>query len=130
MSINIRLHGQRVTYDYITISSQSVPDLAEVTVCKTGIIFDCRRSTQPASVNSWAVFLPTVFKINLSFGFILRNTETEALQYHHPSANNNLVLEQPFLVSNREDLERLYEEISNIDFLEWVRQSGRTVNGG
>ena len=64
----------------------------------------------------------TVFKINLSFGFILRNTETGALQYHHPSANNNLVLEQPFLVSNREDLERAIEEISNIDFLERVRQ--------
>ena len=29
-------------------------------------------------------------------GFILHNTETGALQYHHPSANNNLVLEQPF----------------------------------
>ena len=64
----------------------------------------------------------TVFKINFAFGFILRNTETGALQYHQLSANNNLVLEQPFLVSNREDLERALEEISNIDFLEWVRQ--------
>ena len=64
----------------------------------------------------------TVFKVNFAFGFILRNTETGALQYHHPSANNNLVSEQPFLVSNREDLERAIEEISNIDFLEWVRQ--------
>ena len=64
----------------------------------------------------------TVFKVNFAFGFILRNTETGALQYHHPSANNNLVLEQPFLVSNREDLERAIQEISNIDFLEWVRQ--------
>ena len=48
---------------------------------------------------------PAVFKVNFSFGFILRNTETGALQYHHPSANNNLVLEQPFLVSNQDDLE-------------------------
>ena len=61
---------------------------------------------------------PTVFKINLSFGFILRNTETAALQYHHPSANNNLVLEQPFLISNQADLDRLYEQVNNIDFLE------------
>ena len=44
---------------------------------------------------------PTVFKINFSFGFILRNTETGALQYYHPSANNHLVLEQPFLISRR-----------------------------
>ena len=64
----------------------------------------------------------TVFKVNLSFGFILRNTETGDLQYHHPFANNNLVLEQPFLVSNQDDLERAIQEISNIDFLEWVRQ--------
>ena len=34
----------------------------------------------------------------------MRNTETGALQYHHPSANNNLALEQPFLVSNQDDL--------------------------
>ena len=60
--------------------------------------------------------------MNFAFGFILRNTETGALQYHHPSANNNLVLEQPFLVSNREDLERLYQQIAEIDYLEWVRQ--------
>ena len=64
----------------------------------------------------------TVFKVNFSFGFILRNTETGALQYHNPSANNNLVLEQPFLVLSREDLEHLYQQIAEIDYLEWVRQ--------
>ena len=52
---------------------------------------------------------PTVFKINFSFGFILRNTETGALQYHHPCANNHLVLEQPFLISSPDDLECLYQ---------------------
>ena len=62
----------------------------------------------------------TLFKVNFAFGFILRNTETGALQYHHPAANNNLVLEQPFLVSNQDDLERLYQQIAEIDFLEWV----------
>ena len=64
----------------------------------------------------------TVLKINFSFGFILRNTETGALQYHHPSANNHLVLEQPFLISSPDDLERLYQQIAEIDYLEWVRQ--------
>ena len=34
----------------------------------------------------------------------------------------NPALEQPSLVSNREDLERTIQEISSIDFLEWVRQ--------
>lgn len=65
---------------------------------------------------------PTVFKDNFAFGFILRNTETGTLQYHHSSANNNLVLEQPFLVSHQADLDRLCEQENNIDFLEWVRQ--------
>jgi len=32
------------------------------------------------------------------------------------------VLEQPFLVSNHKDLERLNQQIVEIDFLEWVRQ--------
>ena len=64
----------------------------------------------------------TVFKVNFAFGFILRNTETGALQYHHPSANNNLVLEQPFLISSPDDLERLYQQIAELDYLEWVRQ--------
>lgn len=65
---------------------------------------------------------PTVFKINLSFGFILQNTETRALQCHQPSVNNNLVLEQPFLVSNQDDFELLYDQIRNIDSPEWVHQ--------
>ena len=64
-----------------------------------------------------------MFKVNIAFCFILRNTETGALQYHHPSANN-LVLEQPFLVSNAQDLDRLYKQLSNIDFLEWILQQG------
>ena len=88
-----------------------------------GIIFACRQSVQLREQLS-RIFADqtTVFKVNFAFGFILRNTETGALQYHHPSANSNLVFEQPFLVSNREDLERAIEEISHIDFLEWVRQ--------
>ena len=32
------------------------------------------------------------------------------------------MLEQPFLVSNQDDLEHLYQQIAEIDFLEWVRQ--------
>ena len=32
------------------------------------------------------------------------------------------MLEQPLLVSNQDDLERLYQRIAEIDYLEWVRQ--------
>ena len=91
---------------------RSVPDLAAATDFKIGIIFASREQLSRIFADQ-----PTVFKVNFAFVFILRNTETGALQYHHPSANNNLVLEQPFLVSNQDDLERLYDQISNIDFL-------------
>ena len=49
----------------------------------------------------------TVFKLNLSFGFVLFNNETEQMQYHHSSANNNRVFETPFLVRNLEDLQQV-----------------------
>ena len=32
------------------------------------------------------------------------------------------MLEQPFLISIPDDLERLYQQIAKIDYLEWVRQ--------
>jgi len=53
-------------------------------------------------------------------GFVLRNSETEALQYHNPSANKKLVLEQPFLKASQEDLNHLHEQLAAIDFLEWM----------
>lgn len=64
----------------------------------------------------------TAFKINLGFGFVLRNTETGDLQYQHTSANNHLVLDEPFLVTNASELENLIDLISNIDFIEWIKQ--------
>ena len=42
----------------------------------------------------------TAFKLNLSFGFILMNNETEQFQYHHSSINNNRVFDSPFLIRN------------------------------
>ena len=37
----------------------------------------------------------TAFKINLSFGFILRNIETGVLRYYHRSQNNARFFETP-----------------------------------
>ena len=64
----------------------------------------------------------TVFKLNLSFGFVLFNNETEQMQYHHSSANNNRVFETPFLVRNREDLQQVRLALENLDVFEWARQ--------
>ena len=64
----------------------------------------------------------TVFKLNLSFGFILFNNDTEQMQYHHSSANNNRVFETPFLIRNREDLQQVLSALENLDVFEWARQ--------
>ena len=64
----------------------------------------------------------TVFKLNLSFRFVLFNNETEQMQYHHSSANNNRVFETPFLVRNREGLQQVRSALENLDVFEWARQ--------
>ena len=60
----------------------------------------------------------TAFKINLSFGFILRNIETGVLQYYHSSQNNVRFFDVPHLIRTEEDL----EELSRHDILEYIRQ--------
>ena len=64
----------------------------------------------------------TVFKLNVSFGFILRNNETGDLQYHYASRNNNHLFEAPFQITTAADLQQVREALRNIDILEWVRQ--------
>ena len=64
----------------------------------------------------------TVFKLNLSFGFILFNNDAEEMQYHHSSANNSRVFDTPFQIRNREDLGQVRESMQNIDIHEWARQ--------
>ena len=64
----------------------------------------------------------TAFKLNLSFGFVLFNNETEQMQYHHTSANSNRVFEAPFLVRNLEDLQQVRSALENLDVFEWARQ--------
>ena len=64
----------------------------------------------------------TAFKINVSFGFMLRNVETGELRYYHSSQNNARFLDVPHLIRNEEDLERFLEELSRHDMLEFIRQ--------
>ena len=64
----------------------------------------------------------TVFKLNVSFGFILRNNETGALQYYYASRNNEQVFEEPFQITTAADLQQVREALLNLDVLEWVRQ--------
>ena len=64
----------------------------------------------------------TVFKLNVSFGFILRNNESRELQYHPSSRNNNQVFDAPFQISNAGGLQPVRDALQNLDVLEWVRQ--------
>ncbi|CAB3995824.1 Hypothetical predicted protein [Paramuricea clavata] len=64
----------------------------------------------------------TMFKLNLSFGFVLFNNDTEQMQYHHSSANNNRVFDAPFLMRNREDLDQVRATLENLDVFELARQ--------
>ena len=70
----------------------------------------------------------TVFKLNLSFGFVLFNNETEQMQYHHSSGNNNRVFDSPFQIRNREDLVQVRTALENIDIHEWARQQRPNSN--
>jgi hypothetical protein len=50
----------------------------------------------------------TAFKINLSFGFFLRNIETVELRDYHSSQNNARFFYAPHLIRTEEDLERFF----------------------
>ncbi|KXJ22829.1 Zinc finger and SCAN domain-containing protein 22 [Exaiptasia diaphana] len=64
----------------------------------------------------------TVFWLNMSFGFVLRNTETGDLQYYHASHNNHRVFDKPFLIGNVRDIDRVADTIHELDIAEWVKQ--------
>ena len=93
--------------------------------CKNRIL-DCYNFHQPQELithlNNIFTDQSTVFKLNVSFGFILRNNETGALQYYYASRNNEQVFEEPFQINTAADLQQVREALLNLDVLEWVRQ--------
>jgi hypothetical protein len=60
-----------------------------------------------------------VFKINISFGFILQNIETNEYRAFKAYSNNN-VFEIPVVISKREDLEKLKQKMINMDLLQFI----------
>ena len=61
------------------------------------------------------------FKINFSFGYILKNIESGAMHFFHPSYNNHCVLNTAKLTSNSDELSRFLETISENDFENFER---------
>ena len=63
----------------------------------------------------------TAFKLNCSFGFVLREKESGRLRYYHSSNNCcGRYMEEPSLITNRGDFDRFLERIHQPDILQWA----------
>ena len=63
----------------------------------------------------------TAFKINCSYGFILKNKTTNRFRYYHSSNNCcGRLLEEPSLITNRDDFDRFLARIQESDILQWA----------
>ncbi len=58
-------------------------------------------------------------KINVVFGFILRERLTDELRFFHPSANI-MLFELPKLIQNADDRKNLEEDVERLDVLEYA----------
>ena len=63
----------------------------------------------------------TTFKINLAFGFVLRNINTGDIRYYYPS-QNGYIFDKPVVITNEEELEALIESMASRDWKEEIRQ--------
>ena len=63
----------------------------------------------------------TAFKVNVTFGFILKQKATNRLRYYHSSNNCcGRYLEEPSLITNRDDFDRFLARIQESDILQWA----------
>jgi hypothetical protein len=62
------------------------------------------------------------FKINMTFGFILKNVEDGKLRFFKPYINQN-ILETPFTISNKKHLEKLKELIKSLDLIHQINKT-------
>ena len=61
------------------------------------------------------------FKINCSYGFLLKNKTTNRFRYYHSSNNCcGRLLEEPSLITNRDDFDRFLARIQESDILQWA----------
>lgn len=86
-------------------------------------VFIWRVDEQPLNEMIKAIFLrqTTAVKVNMAFGFILRNEETGELRFFYPS-QNGYIFDSPTLISNENDLAALLDRLAQTDWLEYIRQ--------
>ena len=65
---------------------------------------------------------PNSFKLNLSFGMILQNIETQEYRYFRAYSNDPL-FQTPLHISKREDLNKLRERLSELDITEYIMKA-------
>ena len=103
---------------------RSVTVKAEITAGKIGLTSEWRQKVHqqfPEYLRQILADQSTAFKINLAFGFILRNNETGELHYYHASSNNHRVLDQPFQVNHHNDIDQLIQTLRDIDFIQCIK---------
>ena len=62
------------------------------------------------------------FKVNVAFGFILRDRSTDDLKFFHPS-NNTMMFETPRLMQTESDYRQLIDDIDRQDAFEYARSN-------
>lgn len=66
-------------------------------------------------------------KINIAFGFILKNRTTGELKFFHPS-NNTMLLPKPRMIENPLDVEQFKTDIEKEDAFEYARVHRPSTN--
>ena len=66
-------------------------------------------------------------KVNVAFGFVLKNRATEELKFFHPS-NNTLLFEHPRLLANPNDYRKLINDVEQNDAFEYAKLQRPTTN--
>ena len=62
------------------------------------------------------------FKINYSFGCILKNVNDNDLRYYHSLYNNSLMMETARLISNRHELIEFLNTLSEESFFKKINR--------
>ena len=62
------------------------------------------------------------FKLNYSFGYVLKNIDNEELRYYHASYNNNVMMSTARLISNRLELIQFLNELAEESFFDKINR--------
>ena len=89
--------------------------------------FPIANYTSPADYLNTVRAASRTFKINVSFGFIIRNRVTDELKFFHPS-NNTLLFETPMLIANESDFTNLLDRVERQDAFDYAREQRPSTN--